>query len=1322
MSNRKDVFFGKLAVKAGYITEKQLSEVFKVQKALALKAKPDSAKVNIGAIMAAKGLLTRAQVLKIRSHQKKIDANRISMMCLSCGAKYKIKNYRPGRKIACQKCGEKLRLSSMSETQPESETQSETQSETRNKTAESAEPSSDTSSATPAVEKSEIKSTDTIDKVRNILAGMDNKAVDAKPPEQEAVASVKEMPEQPSAASGEVASEPEKGAETESDTTDDTHDEETSAAVENRSGEVASEPEKAAETESDTTNDTHDEETSGVAEYTEDLAKLDSAIEDTQDLLAAMDDEDSSLNVTIKIDRSDAAALRKKNKINIRPLNVILDDKKNTSLDDFSIMHSIGKGGMAEVFAARQASVDRLIALKMIKTDKKIDDESRYKFISEAVVTGDLDHPNIVPVHDLGLSQEGVLFYSMKHVKGVEWERVLPDKSLADNLDILLSVCDAMAFAHDKGIVHRDLKPLNIMLGDYGEVLVMDWGLAISFDEKGKADRLSGKMGMAGTPAFMAPEMAKCDSRRIDTRSDIYLLGGILYKIVTGLRPHESDSVVACVHEAMQNKIQPTDKKGELTDIALKAMATVPEERYHTVKDFQVAIREYQAHAESIALSNSALEDIQNAETHSDYDRFANGLYRCREALEMWPENETAGTGLARGTLSYAQCAFEKDDFDLAASLLTPENDAHRDLAERVEKARRRREYRKKRLKLLSFGISGLAILIIVILGIAFFWIKGEKERAVIAEKEARIAQKQESVQRQKAEQENYFNIVTIAIQKISDSLIGQAKELLMTPSAKLREWEWGRLMYLCNLERATLKGHTDTITAAVFSPDGNLAATGSGDNTVKIWDKASGELRTTLTGHSAAIKAVAFSDDSKRLTTSDTDGVTKNWNIETGAETDLNIKLPDAMRSVAFSADGTLKLMTRLDRENSAIISEIATGKELMNLKGHTGKVLAVTFAPDGKRVATGSADKTAKIWDVKTGRIIMTLTGHTQTVGTVSFSPDGEEIITGSNDKTARVWGTQSGTDVKLQDVDSVYVSSIAFSPDSRRIVSGSRSVSTPTAIIWDATDGKVLLKLNGHTHYIYSVAFSPDGKTVLTGSRDKTAILWNAADGLKLHTLKGHTGAVYAVAYSPDGSRLYTGSWDKSVRVWDTQTGKHLKTLQGHTGGVLAIGISPDGHHIVTSAGINGRKTAKEAASKKQTVIIWDAQSGQKLQTLPGHDDSVYDVSYSSDGKKIVTASWDGSVKIWNAVNGKVLKTLRGHSRSIQTAAFSPDSRRLATGSRDRTTKIWDIDTGRELLTLQDHSAQVTYVVFSPDGRKLASASRDDTVVIWNTYNQK
>ncbi len=1270
-NNRNDVIFGKLAVKAGYITKKQMNEVFKVQQALAERGQT----ANVGQIMAAKGLLTRAQVITIRRHQKKIDANRVFMMCISCGAKYKIRNYRPGKKIPCQKCGERLQKTDQEET-----------------TADSV----DADQVSQTVQSTQSKTTDTIDRVRDMLADMDSEGQGA-------------TKEQTPTSTAEKTLDVDTMAETASETMDDVSRDE--------SGDTADLPEP-----SKIVEGARKQAAIAKTGDTADLPPTDDSLEDTQDLLALMDgEEDGSLNVTIKIDRADMRQTPEKAKMNIRPLKVTLDDKGDSVVHDFSILHPIGKGGMAEVYAARQASVDRLIALKMIKTDITVDDETRYKFVSEAIVTGDLDHPNIVPIHDLGVSQNGTLFYSMKHVEGVPWESMLGKKTLDENLEILLRVCDAIAFAHDKGIVHRDLKPLNIMLGDFGEVLVMDWGLAISFDEKGKAERLSGKMGMAGTPAFMAPEMARCDSRRIDTRSDIYLLGGILYKIVTGLRPHESKSVVDCVQAAMQNIIQPTEVKGELVDIALKAMATAPEDRFQTVKAFQEAIREYQSHAESITLANSAIKDIENAETHSDYDSFSHGLYRCREALEMWPENETASQWLDRGTLSYAQCAFEKDDFDLAASLLNAENEQHRELLTRVENARKRREDRKKRLKLLSFGVRALAVLIIVILGIAFFWIKGEKERAVTAEKEARIAQKQESVQRQKAEQENYFNILTIAQRKIDDSLLDQAQTLLLKPSEKLREWEWRRLMHLCNLERATLKGHTDSVMAVAFAPDGKRVVTGSDDTLVRIWNKESGQLLKTLTGHQAAVKYVAFSDDGELVVSVDSNDAIKNWNSKTGEEVEVKIEPTDTERSVAFSPDGSLQVLTRLDNQNSAIVSETATGVELMTLKGHTGKVVVVEFAPDGKRVATGSADKSAKIWDIQTGLVLATLEGHTQGVNAVSFSADGEELITGSNDKTARIWGTKSGRDVTLQDEELKHARSIAFSSDSQRIVTANRSIRRPTAILWDASNGKIIRKMEGHTHYIYAIAYSPDGKTILTGSRDKTAILWNAADGHKIHTLEGHAGSIYAVAFSPDGSRLYTASWDKTVRIWDAKSGELLNTLKGHTAGVTAIDVSPDGSHIVTGASINGRKTENEAASKKQTVMIWDAQSGQKLKALVGHDNSVYDVAYSPDGKLIASASWDGSVKIWDAIKGAELKTLEGHSQSIQAAVFSPNGQRLATGSWDNTVKIWDIDTGRELLTLKDHTARVTDVAFSPDGRQLAASARDETVVIWNTYHQ-
>jgi serine/threonine protein kinase len=227
---------------------------------------------------------------------------------------------------------------------------------------------------------------------------------------------------------------------------------------------------------------------------------------------------------------------------------------------DFELAEVLGKGGMGVVYSARQASLDRKVAVKMIEAGSARMPTAKTKFMAEALVTGDLEHPNIVPIYELGGTEDGLLFYAMKEVRGASWDETVRNGSTADNLEILLRVCDAVAFAHDRGVIHRDLKPSNVMVGDYGEVLVMDWGLAVSAGgdiRNPKAAELTHASGRAGTPAYMAPEMARCEVERIGPASDIYLLGGILYELATGLRPHSGDSAYECISRAMANEIHP---------------------------------------------------------------------------------------------------------------------------------------------------------------------------------------------------------------------------------------------------------------------------------------------------------------------------------------------------------------------------------------------------------------------------------------------------------------------------------------------------------------------------------------------------------------------------------------------------------------------------------------------------------------------------------------------------------------------------------------------------------------------------------------------
>jgi hypothetical protein len=262
-------------------------------------------------------------------------------------------------------------------------------------------------------------------------------------------------------------------------------------------------------------------------------------------------------------------------------------DDTQLPIADYDLLGRLGEGGMGVVYSARQASIDRKVAIKMLKPSLADDDSHRKKFLSEAVVTGELDHPNIVPIYDMGTDSHGALFYSMKQVQGKPWLKVIRKKSPQENLEILMKVADAVAFAHSRGVVHRDLKPENVMLGEFGEVLMLDWGMAMLTPDCSKSANVSQTAARGGTPGYMAPEMAAGPLERVGKHSDVYLLGAILYECITGNMPHGGNNVWECLKAAEENRIEPTAHTGELIDVAMKAMAGRPADRYESVQAFQ---------------------------------------------------------------------------------------------------------------------------------------------------------------------------------------------------------------------------------------------------------------------------------------------------------------------------------------------------------------------------------------------------------------------------------------------------------------------------------------------------------------------------------------------------------------------------------------------------------------------------------------------------------------------------------------------------------------------------------------------------------------
>ncbi|MCR9295447.1 MAG: protein kinase [bacterium] len=399
---------------------------------------------------------------------------------------------------------------------------------------------------------------------------------------------------------------------------------------------------------------------------------------------------------------------------------------------DYDLVAFLGKGAMGIVLKARQKSIGRDVAIKMIQPGaggtKSNTNMQKKRFFYEAQITGMLDHPNIVPVYDLGISN-AVLFYSMKLITGVEWQDAMSEKTREENVDILMKVADAMAFSHKRHIIHRDLKPENIMIGAFGEVLVTDWGCAVDLSR-------NESYGLAGSPAWMAPEMALHQVAKIGPCSDIYLLGAMLYWVVAGRPPHPGNTLTECLSNVSRNVITPVESDDPLLDIAYRAMESDPAERYQTVEEMQEAIKEYRRHAESIQLTERSEISLKHAVQSKDYEGFSRSIFGFQEAIDLWPDNKSAHSGLLDARLAYGRAAFAKNDYDLCLQTLDENVPAENELRLKAAKAQRAAQEREARFRNLRRAFAA-----VVLLGLGI-----SSVLAVIANAQRKKAERQESI------------------------------------------------------------------------------------------------------------------------------------------------------------------------------------------------------------------------------------------------------------------------------------------------------------------------------------------------------------------------------------------------------------------------------------------------------------------------------------------------------------------------------------------------------------------------------------------------
>ena len=360
----------------------------------------------------------------------------------------------------------------------------------------------------------------------------------------------------------------------------------------------------------------------------------------------------------------------------------------------------------------------------------------------------------------------------------------------------------------------------------------------------------------------------------------------------------------------------------------------------------------------------------------------------------------------------------------------------------------------------------------------------------------------------------------------------------------------------------------------------------------------------------------------------------------------------------------------------------------------GHKGIIFGVDFSPDGKTIASASADTTIKIWQ-RDGKLLHTLTDHKDSVSDVNFSPDGKTIASASEDRTVRLWDTK-GTLLRTLIGHRSRVNRVVYSPQGDIFASASED---KTVRLWNR-NGEIINVLFGHGSGVMEVAFSNDGRLIATGDRTGTLRIWQR-DGKLLRTINAYKSPLRGIDFAPDNSKIVTGGDDNVAKIWDFQ-GNLIKTLSGYDAPVTTVKFSPDGKTIGT-------------ASWDSTVKLW-SQDGTLISNFKGHQSRIWQMSWSSDSSAIITAGWDDVVKLWE-LNHSFVKTFYGHTSSVLNIVFHPKNEFIASASVDGTIKLWNVN-GSLITDFRKHSNEAYDIAFSNDGELVASTSYDRTIKLWRT----
>jgi WD40 repeat protein len=974
-------------------------------------------------------------------------------------------------------------------------------------------------------------------------------------------------------------------------------------------------------------------------------------------------------------------------------------------LGDYELLEEIARGGMGVVYRARQLSLNRIVALKVVLHGPFSSPDFVRRFRNEAQVVASLHHPNIVTVYEVG-EQGGNHFLSLEYVEGRSFAGLAGDRPLPARraAAYLKTITEAVEHAHQRGVLHRDLKPSNILLDIFDQPRVTDFGLAKLAN--GDAE-LTATGEVLGSPSYMPPEQAAGKFSDSTPQSDVYSLGAILYELLTGRPPFQGETLQSILSQVQNDEPVPPQRLNpnvpeDLQTICLKCLQKEPARRYATARELAGDLGRFLAGEPVLARPVSVPERIWLWCRHRPRAAAMSAALAGTVVLGLagiiwqWRQAESHAQGEARQRLIAEQHAAETRlnlyAADMAVASQAIQN-GNLGLAGRTLEA-----WRPKPGETDLRGFEWRYLLNLCH-GDQLATLTGHEGTVTCA------AFSPDGTLLATGSHDGTVKIWNVPQHKLSTTLKVTAEAVwsvgftpdgkyLMTGSDKVTFWDadsWQPGTNFPGVLAALSK--TGTFLAASESNPFFWGPAGA----VTLWNWRSGQL---LRRFDQPGRAVALSPDGGLLAVAGTNTGITVWNTATGQRL-RDWPTTNSVWSVNFSPDGRKLIST--DWSSDVSIWKINDDTPVI-LSGNHLHVWSASYSGDGKTIVTTSSDQTARLWDAHTLKQKSVLRGHSSEVWCAAFSPDGKLLATGGKDRNVMLWTGRAAHPQNEfpHDMDFRPI----FSPDGKWLVTVNPAGGNS---MWNSDDHTLVTSNLAAGNRIYG--FSTDGKYAASFNGGELALqFWapNQSVPVKQITLDGADKLRFVFAgMSPEQKFFFAIDATGLIHVWNADTGRLLYAIQGPAPPIRNAVLSPMGKQIAVSVEV------------ESVARLYDCATGTERQ-LAGHRDFVSGLAFSPDGATLATGSVDGTIRLWNTATGETTASLPGHMQETTDVAFSPDGRTLASLGRNESLKLWHLPTLREVVSENEPHAGI-WLAFSPDGRQLAVETGVDKIRLLSTANQ-